>query len=85
MSDVARRQLSRGGGKKYELVPDQQIIVAGTTLYRIQALRDFGKVKAGSLSRFVRSERNLSQHGDGWIADEAQVYDDAVISDAALA
>lgn len=73
-----------GGEKKYELVPDQQIIVAGVTLYRIRALKDFGKVKAGNFGGFVRSERNLSHHGDCWVADEAQVYDDAVISDDAL-
>ena len=71
------------GGKKYELVPDQQIILAGTTLYRIQALKDFGNVKAGSLGGFVASERNLSQRGDCWVADGAQVYDEAVVSDDA--
>jgi carbonic anhydrase/acetyltransferase-like protein (isoleucine patch superfamily) len=71
------------GEKKYELVPDRQIIVAGTTLYRIQALKDFGNVKAGSLGGFVASERNLSQRGDCWVADEAQVYDEAVVSDDA--
>ncbi len=71
------------GEKKYELVPDRQIIVAGTTLYRIRALKDFGKVKAGNLGGFVRSEDNLSQLGDCWVADEAQVYDQAVISDDA--
>lgn len=69
-----------GGGKKYELLPDRQIVVAGTTLYRIRALKDFGNVKAGSLGGFVRSERNLSQDGDCWVADEAQVYDEAVVS-----
>jgi|SRR5713226_1476176 len=68
------------GGKKYELVPDQEIVVAGTTLYRIRALKDFGNVKAGTLGGFVRSERNLSQDGDCWVADEAQVYDGAVVS-----
>ena len=59
------------GEKKYELVPDQQIIMAGTTLYRIRALKDFGNVKAGSLGGFVASERNLSQLGDCWVADDA--------------
>lgn len=71
------------GEKKYELVPDQQIIVAGTTLYRIRALKDFGNVKAGALGGFVASERNLSQLGDCWVADDSQVYDEAVISDDA--
>jgi NDP-sugar pyrophosphorylase family protein len=73
----------RRGEKKYELVPDQQIMVAGTTLYRIRALKDFGNVKAGDLGGFIRSEDNLSQRGDCWIDDEAQVYDGAVISDDA--
>jgi hypothetical protein len=73
-----------GGEKKYELVPDQQIVVAGRTLYRIRALKDFGKVKAGNLGGFVGSERNLSQDGDCWVADEGQVYDEAVVSDDAF-
>src|SRR5450756_841741 len=73
-----------GGEKKYELVLDQQIVVGGTTLYRIRALKDFGKVKAGNLGGFIGSERNLSQDGDCWVADEGQVYDEAVVSDGAL-
>src|SRR5580698_866217 len=71
------------GEKKYELVPDQQVIVAGTTLYRIRALKNFGDVKAGDLGGCVRSENNLSQRGDCWIGDDAQVYDEAVVSDDA--
>ncbi len=72
-----------GGGKKYELVRDQPIIVAGSTLYRIRALKDFGNVKAGALGGFVASERNLSQHGDCWVFDDARVYDEAVVSGGA--
>ncbi len=72
-----------GDQKKYELVPDRQIVVAGTTLYRVRALKDFGNVKAGTLGGFVSSEDNLSQDGNCWVADEAQVYDDAAISDDA--
>src|SRR5260370_7121946 len=72
-----------GDQKKSEVVPDRQIVVAGTTLYRIRARKDFGKVKAGDLGGFVGSERKLSQDGDCWVADDAQVYDQAVISDDA--
>lgn len=72
-----------GDQKKYELVPERQIVVAGTTLYRIRALKDFGNVKAGTLGGFIGSERNLSQEGTCWVADEAQVYDQAVVSDDA--
>ncbi len=71
------------GEKKYELVPGQQIVMAGATLYRIRALKDFGNVKAGSLGGFVASERNLSQSGDCWVADDGMVYDEGVVSDDA--
>src|ERR1700687_5982759 len=71
------------GEQKYELVPSQQIIMAGTTLCRIRALKDFGNVKAGSLGGFVASERNLSQLGDCWVADDGMVYDEGVVSDDA--
>lgn len=86
MGTVCQMSVTEGlrrGEKKYELVPDQQIMVAGTALYRIRALKDFGNVKAGDLGGFVGSEDNLSQRGDCWVADEAQVYDAAVISDEA--
>jgi len=69
--------------RKYEIMRDQQIVVAGTTLYRVRALCDFGHVKAGSIGGYVRSESNLSQHGHCWIADDAQAYGEAVITDAA--
>ncbi|MGH9422571.1 MAG: hypothetical protein ACRD3J_21520, partial [Thermoanaerobaculia bacterium] len=72
-----------GRDKKYELVRDQQIIVDGKTLYRIRALRDFGRVKAGDLGGFVASERNLSHLGACWIGDEAQVFGEATVSDDA--
>jgi carbonic anhydrase/acetyltransferase-like protein (isoleucine patch superfamily) len=71
------------GGKKYELLLDQQVVVAGMPLYRIRALKDFGTVKAGALGGFVASERNLSQHGECWVADDAWVYEEAVISNGA--
>jgi UDP-3-O-[3-hydroxymyristoyl] glucosamine N-acyltransferase len=71
------------GEKKYELVPDERIVLADTTLYRIRALKDFGHVKAGCLGGFIESERNLGHHGICWIADEAQVRDAAVVSDDA--
>jgi hypothetical protein len=74
---------SPGGEKKYELVLDQQVAVAGGMLYRIRALKDFGHVKAGTLGGFVASERNLSHTGDCWVFDDARVYDEAVVSDGA--
>lgn len=74
---------SPGGGRKYELVADQQVIAGGGVLYRIRALKDFGNLKAGTLGGFIASERNLSHHGDCWVGDDARVYDEAVVSDDA--
>jgi carbonic anhydrase/acetyltransferase-like protein (isoleucine patch superfamily) len=69
--------------RKYELVRDQQIVADSTTLYRIRALKSFGKVKAGDLGGFIGSERNLSQDGQCWVSDEARVYGTAYVSDNA--
>ena len=35
----------------------------GSTLHRIQALKDFGDVKSGELGGWIESEDNLSQIG----------------------
>jgi hypothetical protein len=65
---------------KYKLI-DETIEHNGKTLYRIQALKDFGDVKAGDLGGWVESERNLIQEGNCWVYDEAKVFDNALISD----
>ena len=50
-----------------------------TGLCRIQALKDFGDVKAGTIGGYVASEQNLSQDGDCWIYDNAIVCDNAIV------
>lgn len=62
---------------------------------QIQALRDFGNVKAGTLGGYIQSEANLSHDGLCWIADnavalerseikdDAQVWGQAIITDHA--
>ena len=67
---------------KYKLT-DEKIKHNGRTLYRIQALKDFGDVKAGELGGYVESETNLSHEGNCWVADEAKVFHEARISDNA--
>lgn len=75
-------------GKKYKLT-DETIEFEGRTLHRIEALRDFGDVKAGDKGGFVQSEDNLSHQGDCWIFahskffiddNSAKVYDNAKVS-----
>lgn len=64
--------------KKYRLT-DEKIIVGCRTLYRIQALRDFGDVKEGEFGGWIESEKNLSHEGSARVSDNARVYGDADI------
>ena len=70
-------------GDKYVLT-DETVKVKGKTLYRIKALKAFGKVKIGQLGGYIESEENLSQDGNAWIMDRARVYDKAEVSGDAL-
>ena len=48
-------------------------------LRRIQALKDFGTVKAGDLGGYIGCEKNLTQSGDCWVYSGALVYGNARI------
>ena len=61
---------------KYKLT-DETIKHNDKTLYRIQALKDFGNVKAGDLGGWIQSETSLSQNGDCWVYDEARIFGNA--------
>lgn len=65
--------------KKKYILTDQVKIVGGTTLHRIQAIKDFAAVKAGDFGGWVETEMNLSQLGDGWIYGDSVVYGNARI------
>ena len=65
--------------KKYKLT-DETIEVKGKTLYRIEALKDFGEIKKGDKGGFIESENNLEHEGDAWVSDDACVYDNARVS-----
>lgn len=64
--------------KKYRLT-DEKIEYKGRVLYRIQALRNFGDIKAGDLGGFVQSEYNLSHSGDCWIYNNAKAMDNSEV------
>ena len=64
--------------KKYKLT-NESIIFKGTTLYRIEALKDFSDVNKGDKGGFVESEKNLSQDGTCWVYDTAKIHGNAVI------
>jgi len=65
-------------GKKYELT-DISIDFCGVKLFRIRALKSFGDVKEGDLGGYVEKEENLSQDGDCWIYEKANVLKKAII------
>ena len=49
--------------KKYKLT-EETINVDDVTLYRIEALKDFGDIHKGDKGGFIEKEDNLSQEGD---------------------
>lgn len=74
---------------KYRLIPEDYKEICGEKLYRIEALKDFGGVKAGDLGGYIESEDNLSHDGNAWVygnacaSDNARVYDNARVGDNA--
>lgn len=66
---------------KYKL--GNRKILSGRLLYRIVALKSFGRIKAGDVGGWVESKKNLSQAGNCWVHDEARVFDDARVYDNA--
>lgn len=70
--------------KKYNLKTDESIVIDNHKLFRVVAVKDFGKVKAGDLGGWIASEANLSHEGACWVTDEAMVYGDAVVCDDAI-
>ena len=73
---------------KYELTTET-LQLAGFTLHRIKAVKNFGSVKAGELGGWIENEENLSQADNAWVYnnakvfDKARVYGDAAVSDDA--
>ena len=65
---------------KYRLIPEDYKEIGGKKLYRIEALKDFGDVKAGDLGGYIESEDNLSHYGNAWVYDNASVYGNASVS-----
>lgn len=82
MDDV---QIEENGNSKYTLllddykeVPDKcHFYNQETRVYRIQAKKNFGDVKAGDLGGYVSDLKSIGQSGKAW------VYDDAIVSGTA--
>ena len=66
------------GTKKYRLTGNH-INIGNRILYQIEALKDFGNVKAGDLGGYIESEENLSQYDNAWVYGDAEVYGNAQV------
>ena len=60
--------------KKYEFITGDSVQAGQRRLFRIRALRDFGRIRRGDVGGYIECEANLAHEGDGWVADVAQVY-----------
>ena len=56
---------------KYKLLGNDTIKFHGTTLYRIESLKDFGGVSKGEKGGYIEKEENLSTTGNAWIGGDA--------------
>ena len=71
---------------KYRLLLSDRCVIDGVTLYRIQALKDFGDVKAGDLGGYIADSSQLSQNGNCWIYSKSnklvsgRVIENAIIN-----
>ena len=69
--------------KKFELTENYVVNEFGTKLYQIKCTKTFKYAKEGELGGYIEREENLSQEGNAWVFDDAQVYGNACLkSDA---
>ena len=68
--------------KKYKLTEETKTW-CGHTLHRIEALKDFGNVKAGDKGGWIEKEENLSQEGSAWVSGSACVSGLACVTGSA--
>lgn len=69
--------------KKFEFTNERITSYSGKQLFQIKALKSFADVKAGELGGFIEKEENLSQVGNAWVSDDAQVSGNALVSGSA--
>lgn len=57
---------------KYKLTEETKQI-DGLTLYRIEALKDFGDIKRGDKGGWIEKEDNLSQDDNAWVSGDTEL------------
>ncbi len=68
---------------KYKFTGDTKQLECGTILQRIVCVTAFASVEVGELGGWIEKESCLSQTGDAWVYHEAQVYNNACVTDDA--
>ena len=76
--EVPPEKIKHAYERKFNLT-NESITYNGHTLYRIEAIRDFGSIKKGDKGGFVEKEFNLSQFGECWVGYEAKVYENGFV------
>ena len=66
-------------GKKY-ILTDNHIFDLGIKMFQIKCTKAFGSIKEGELGGFIEKEANLSQDGNAWVCNNAEVFGDADIN-----
>lgn len=69
--------------KKYIMLKHDQIEWDGRRLSRIVAVKPFNDVDVGDLGGYIESYENLSQEGDCWVYNDAEVFGNARVSEDA--
>lgn len=64
--------------KPYEDIEDN------TTLYPIEALRDFGHVRKGDVGGYIQSEENLSHEGNCWVHSNCYIINSKIMDNAQI-
>lgn len=65
--------------KRKYILTEETTVFNDVTLYRIKAVRDFGKVKSGDLGGFVENEQQLSHNDNAWVAGDALIIGKSVV------
>lgn len=68
---------------KYKFTDEIKKLDSTRVAYRIEALRDFGDVKAGDKGGWIEKKLNLAQTGTCWVYDDATVWDEAKVTEKA--
>jgi len=66
---------------KYSLTENTKIIGNGITLFQIKAEKDIERIRVnkGELGGWIEKESNLSQEGDCWVRENAQIFGNACV------